>query len=271
MQSGTAEARMYDRAREWVGLLFTCTLAVLTAFWLPAPWGASNIEGGGWTAAERLFVGMGTAAMLIPLVTWRTRRDGRRWAVASIVGVVAALAALAIYLERGDRGPVSMPLTGSLLARSSQTTDARTVSKHYGPTDVAARAQQACRDIVWDHVGIVSDVWQKRSVDARRTWLKWLYVLASVVLAVAAIAVVHTAAGFGPPVAPARRELHAFICTDVTRPRQSLDGSTIVSNKSSQTYSSTCTVLPGAPFFLTPYRSLSQNATCYWRSSALNG
>ena len=213
MQSGTAEARCTTAPR--VGR-FTVHVYVGSAHRVLAacPVGCFQHRGGGWTAADGSSLAWARPRCSFP---WSRGAAARRSKVGRRIDCWSSRGARGAgdLSRRGDRGPVSMPLTGSLLARSSQTTDARTVSKLTADGRRGTRPA-ACRDIVWDHVGIVSDVWQNgQSTPAD---------LAEVALC-AGIGgprsgrdrCCPTAAGFGPPVAPARRD-SCFYCTDVTRP-----------------------------------------------------
>ncbi len=65
------------------------------------------------------------------------------------------------------------------------------VVKKYGPADIEQHARDACKDIIWEHAGDVGAIWTRSSIDARRSWLKWMYVLAAALWGCAITAVEH--------------------------------------------------------------------------------
>jgi hypothetical protein len=181
-------------ARQWLGakVLSTVILAIVVFVWLPAPIGAGESEGGGWDTAERLLVVGAIMGMLVPLLTGRGPQGTDRWPILATRLVVGALGVSGLYTYEAAKW--SCPYAGERVVIGTTLTDdvgRLYVVKKYGPADIEQHASDACKDIIWEHAGDVPAIWTKSSIDARRSWLKWMYVLAAALWGCAITAAEH--------------------------------------------------------------------------------
>jgi hypothetical protein len=181
-------------ARQWLGakVLSTVIFAIVVFVWLPAPIGAGESEGGGWDLAERLLLVLAIMAMLVPLLTGRGPQGTDGWQILATRLVVGALGIGGLYTYEAVKW--SCPYAGEHVVIGTTLTDdvgRPYVVKKYGPADIEQHATDACKDIIWEHAGDVAAIWTRSSIDARRSWLKWLYVLAAALWGCAITAVEH--------------------------------------------------------------------------------